>query len=328
MVSAISRIFLMACLSWAIAATACLQASAQPFPNRTIHVFVPTGPGTPPDIISRVVAMALSESEGWQVIVENKPGAVQTIAGNEVLKRPADGYSIYALSLPVSAAPAFLPDMLFQPDKDFAPVIHVSTSYNVLVVTPSLPVASVADLISLLKKEPDKLTFSSGGFGTPAHLIGEMFKLKEHVQAVHVPYAEMPRAIGDLLSGSNQFMFITTLPVVGLINAGKLRALAITGPKRIPALANVPTMVEQGHPELSVEDWVGFAVKTGTPPEVIALLNAAANKALKTPQVRESFARVGAEPAGGTPEKFGTLIRSQVDHWGKVVKESGIKIQQ
>lgn len=328
MVSAMRRTLLLACLSWAFAATVCLQASAQPFPNRTIHVFVPTGPGTPPDIISRVVGTALSESEGWQVVVENKSGAVQTIAGSEVLKQPADGYSIYALSLPVTAAPAFLPNMPFQPDKSFAPVIHVSISYNVLVVTPSLPVASVADLVALLKKEPNKLTFSSGGFGTPAHLIGEMFKLKEHVQAVHVPYAEMPQAIGDLLSGTNQFMFITTLPVVGMINTGKLHALAVTGPKRIPALPNVPTMAEQGHPELAVEDWVGFAVKSGTPPEVITKLNAAVNKALKTPKVREAFAKIGAQPAGGTPEEFGALVHSQVAHWAEVVKESGIKMQQ
>ena len=328
MISASCRALLMACLSWAFAVTACSQASAQPFPNRTIHVFVPTGPGTPPDIISRVVATSLSESEGWLVVVENKPGAVQTIAGSEVLKQTADGYSIYALSLPVSAAPALLPNMPFQPDKNFDPVIHVSISYNVLVVTPSLPVASVAELIALLKKEPNKLTFSSGGFGTPAHLIGEMFKLREQVQATHVPYVQMPQAIGDLLSGTNQFMFVTTLPVVGLINTGKLHALAVTGPKRVPALANVPTMAEQGHPELAVEDWVGFAVASGTPPDVIAKLNAAVNKALKTSKVREAFANVGAEPAGGTPEEFGALVRSQVAHWGKVVKESGIKIQQ
>ena len=303
-------------------------AFGQSFPNRPIHIFVPTGPGTPPDIISRVVAKAVADKEGWQVVVENKPGAVQTIAGSEVLKRPADGYSLYALSLPVTAAPAFLPNMPFQPDKSFAPVAKLSTSYNVLVVTPSLKVNSVADLVELLKKEPNRLTFSSGGFGTPAHLIGEMFKLKEHVQATHVPYAEMPQAIGDLISGTNQFMFITTLPVVGLIKTGKLHALAVTGPKRIAALPDVSTVGEQGHPELAVEDWVGLSARSGTPPAVIEKINAAVNRALATEAVRAAFAKLGAQPAGGTPEQFGAFVHSQVEHWAEVVHKSGMKIHQ
>lgn len=303
-------------------------ARAQSFPDRAIHIFAPTGPGTPPDIISRVVASQISQNEGWTIVVENKPGAVQTIAGTEVLKRPADGYSIYALSLPVTAAPAFLSDMPFDLNKDFAPVSQVSISYNILVVTPSLQVKSVANLIALLKKEPDKLTFSSGGFGTPAHLIGEMFKLREGVKANHVPYAQMPQAIGDLMSGTNQFMFITTLPVVGLVNSGKLRGLAVTGPKRLAALPGIPTMAEEGHPELAVEDWVGFAVKAGTPPEVVAKLNVAVNRALKMDKTREALVKIGAEPAGGTPKAFGEHIRSQVAHWSKVVKDSGIKLPQ
>ena len=305
-----------------------LPASAQSFPSRTIHIYAPTGPGTPPDIISRVVAAQLSQNEGWTVVVENKPGAVQTIAGGEVLKQTAEGYAIYALSLPVSAAPAFLAKMPFDLNKDFAPVSQISISYNILVVTPKLEVKSIAELIASLKKEPDKLTFSSGGFGTPAHLIGEMFKLREGVKATHVPYAQMPQAIGDLLNGTNQFMFITTLPVVGLVNAGQLRGLAVTGPKRLAALPNTPTMAEVGHPELAVEDWVGFAVKSGTPPEVIAKLNAAVNKVLGDEKTREAFAKIGAEPAGGTPEKFGELIRAQVAHWTKIVKDSGIKLPQ
>lgn len=315
---------LVAALTW----TTGIPVSAQSFPNRAIHIYTPTGPGTPPDIISRVVATAISENEGWTIIVENKPGAVQTIAGTEVLKQTTEGYAIYALSLPVSAAPAFLAKMPFDLKKDFAPIAQVSISYNILVATPGLPVKSVADLVDLLKREPNKFTFSSGGFGTPAHLIGEMFKLREGVKASHVPYAQMPQAIGDLLSGTNQFMFITTLPVVGLVNTGKLRGLAVTGPKRLAALPDIPTMAEVGHPELAVEDWVGFAVKAGTPPEVIAKLNAAVNKALQQEKTRMAFAKIGAEPAGGSADAFGKLVTSQVDHWTKIVKEAGIKFQQ
>jgi tripartite-type tricarboxylate transporter receptor subunit TctC len=143
-----------------------------------------------------------------------------------------------------------------------------------------------------------------------------------------VPYQQFPQAIADLLNGTNQYMFVTTLPVVDLVAAGKLRALAVTGPKRVAAMKDVPTIVEQGFPNLAVEDWIGFVVKSGAPADVIAKLNAAINKSLTRPKVREGLAKLGAEPAGGTPEEFGTLLKSQIAHWGRVVKESGIKMPQ
>jgi len=304
------------------------QAAAQSYPANPIRIVVPTAPSTPPDIISRVIATALTNAEGWRVIVENKPGAVQTIGGSDVLKQPSDGYSIFALSLPVSAAPAFLPNMPFKLDADFAPVAKISTSYNVLVTNPNVPAKSVAELVALLKSQPDKLTFSSGGFGTPAHLIGEMFKLQTGTRATHVPYQQFPQAIGDLINGTNQFQFIASLPVVDLIKTSKLNGLAVTAPKRLAALPDVPTIVEQGFPALVVEDWVGFAVKSGTSPEIVAKLNAALNRALATPAVKQAFANVGAETAGGTPAEFGNLVNAQLAHWAKVVKDSGMKLPQ
>ncbi|MET0867706.1 MAG: tripartite tricarboxylate transporter substrate-binding protein, partial [Pseudorhodoplanes sp.] len=201
-------------------------------------------------------------------------------------------------------------------------------SYNVLVVHPGLAAKNVAELVALLKSNPDKYNFSSGGFGTPAHLIGEMFKLETGVKATHVPYQQFPQAIGDLLNGTNQYMFITTLPVVELIAAGKLRALAVTGPKRLESMKDVPTIVEQGFPNLVVEDWVGFAVKTGTPKEIVETLNKAINAALEKPNVRAALAKVGADPAGGSPEAYGALLNAQVAYWAKVVKESGMKLPQ
>jgi tripartite-type tricarboxylate transporter receptor subunit TctC len=304
------------------------EVAAQAFPSNFIRIVVPTAPSTPPDIISRVIANELQNANGWRVIVENKPGAVQTLAGADVVKQPPDGYSIFAMSVPVAAAPSFVPNMPFSIEKDLIPVAKISTSYNVLVVHPGVAAKNVAELVTLLKSNPDKFNFSSGGFGTPAHLIGEMFKLETGAKATHVPYQQFPQAIGDLLNGTNQYMFITTLPVVELIAAGKLRALAVTGPKRLESMKDVPTIVEQGFPNLVVEDWVGFAVKSGTPKEVVDTLNKAINAALEKPEVRAALAKVGADPAGGSPEAYGALLKAQVAHWAKVVKDSGMKLPQ
>src|SRR5262245_23678929 len=174
-------------------------------------------------------------------------------------------------------------------------------------------------------RQPDRYTFSSGGVGTPGHLIGEMFKLQTGVRTTHLPYQQLSQAIADLLNGTNQYSFISTLPVVDLVQSGRLRALATTGEKRAPAMKEISTAAEQGFPALTIADWVGFAVKTGTPSKIVDRLNVALNKALAKPNVREAIDKLGAETVGGTSSDFGVLIKSQLDHWAKVVKEAGIK---
>jgi tripartite-type tricarboxylate transporter receptor subunit TctC len=170
----------------------------------------------------------------------------------------------------------------------------------------------MSELIAYVGRNPGKLTFSSGGFGTPAHLIGEIFKKRAGLQVSHVPYpGAMSRAVADLLNGTNQYQFITTLPVVELIADGRLRALAVTGSERVAALKDVPTVVEQGHPDLVVEDWTGLAVKAGTPTEIMTRLNAALNKALAKPKIRQALEKIGAEPAGGTANEFDQLLKAQ-----------------
>ncbi|MGA8225965.1 MAG: tripartite tricarboxylate transporter substrate binding protein, partial [Xanthobacteraceae bacterium] len=186
------------------AGSLCGAGAAEPYPSRNIRIVIPGGPGTPPDIVPRVVANQVSEAEGWRFVIENKPGAIQTLAGSEVLKSPPDGYSIFAQAMPISSAPTMLANMPFNLVTDFRPVARLSASYNVLVVNPSVPANSVAELVALIRSKPDELTFSSGGAGTPAHLIGELFKLQNGLRATHVPYpTNFSNAIADLLNGTN-----------------------------------------------------------------------------------------------------------------------------
>src|SRR5262249_2071905 len=197
-----------------------------------------------------------------------------------------------------AAIPGLVPDAKFNIATDLAPVIQVGTAYNVLVVNPMVPVHSVAELIAYLKKEPGEHTFSSGGFGTPAHLLAEMFKLEMGFHVIHVPYVQFSQAIADLISGVNAYQFIAMMPVVQHINTGKLRALAVMARKRVAALKDVPTIVEAGYPQLASEDWGGLLVKAGTPRATVARLNEAINKALKTEKPPEAPPKLGTDTAG------------------------------
>jgi len=302
------------------------QVRAEHYPSNLIRIVVPAGAGTPPDIISRMVADELASSEGWRLVVEDRPGALQTTAMNDVMRQPADGYTLLTMSLPITVTPALLPKAEVRPDVDFDPVIKISRSYTVLVTTPSLPVNSLSDLVALLKSKPSQLNFSSAGFGTPSHLIGEMFALQAGVRAIHVPYQQFPQAIADLISGNVQYMFVTTLPVIDLIATGKLRALAVTAPSRIAALQNVPSVAEAGFPDLVTADWIGFAGKKGTPTEITSRLNKAINKVLAQPKVRASLDKIGAVPVGGSAAEFGDAIRADVARWAKIVKDAEIKL--
>jgi tripartite-type tricarboxylate transporter receptor subunit TctC len=307
---------------------AALAVAAETFPSKVIRIFVPFSVGTPSDIISRLIATELSESEGWRFAVEDRPGAVGTIAGSEVLRQPADGHSLYLMNAPVTAAPALLPNMSYELIRDFVPVVRISTSYNVLVVNPSVPAKSIGEFVALLKSRPNELAFSSAGYGSPAHLIAELFMQQTGVRARHVPYQQFPQATADLLNGTNQFMFIAVTPVIGLIQSGKLHALAVTAPHRIPILPDVPTAVEEGFPGLVAENWLGFAVKSGTADASVRRLNEAVNRALAKPKIREAIDRMGAEPIGGTAAEFGQIIKSEVAHWTKVVRDAGIEMKE
>jgi tripartite-type tricarboxylate transporter receptor subunit TctC len=320
------RAFLTGTAALGLGAASFTTAQAQSYPSGVVRFVVPNSASTPPDILARIVANTLADVEGWKTIVEDKPGAVMTLGINEVLKQPADGHTVFSVTTPITAVPALMPKSSVDLDRDFAPVIRIGTGYNVLAVNPSVPVHSVAELVDFLKRDPGKHTFSSGGFGTPAHLLGELFKLETGVQATHVPYNQFPQAIADLLSGVNTYQFITLLPVVQLINTGKLRALAVMGNKRNSALPDVPTIAEAGFPQLVAEDWAGLLVKAGTPADVVARLNRVVNNALKTDKVRDALAKIGTDVGGGTPQEFGAHVHAETVRWTKVIKDAGIKI--
>jgi tripartite-type tricarboxylate transporter receptor subunit TctC len=285
------RAFLKGAAAIGVGVSAYDRALAQSFPSKTIRVVVPAPAGSPPDVLARIAGNAIAEAEGWTVVVENKPGAVMTLGAAEVLRQPADGHTLLSVTAPIAAAPALLPSARLQIETDFAPLIKLGTTYNVLVVNPATPARSLSEFITYLKQNPGKHTFSSGGYGTPAHLLGELFKLEAGVQTMHVPYKGNTQTIPDLINGTNTYQFITAVAVVELINTGKLRALVAMSHQRVPALKDVPTIIEAGYPKLASEDWAGILVKSGTPAPVVARLNAAVNKALKTDRCAKPLPR-------------------------------------
>ena len=302
-------------------------ADAQSYPTKPIRLVVPAAPSTPIDIVSRVLAERIGAILGQPLVVELRPGATGAVGAVEVLKQPADGYTLMTTYMPMSVAQTIYANVPFDLRREFAPVGQTVWSYNVLVVHPSLPAHSVTELVAQLKSQPGKLSFPSGGPGTPAHIAGELFKIQTATQALHVPYNQFPQAIADLLGGRHQFMFGATPPLIPHIAAGKLRALAVTGPARIPALKDVQTMVEAGFPDFTVRDWQGIVVKSGTPAEVVEKVNAAINGAMQTPEVRAVLSKLGADPAAGTPEQFGSLIDVEIARWAKVAKAAGIRVE-
>jgi tripartite-type tricarboxylate transporter receptor subunit TctC len=311
-------------VSYALAGGA---AFSQPYPSKPIRLVVPAASSTPIDIVSRVVAERVGAIVGQPVVVELRPGATGAVGAVEVLQQPADGYTLMTTYMPMSVAQTIYARVPFDLRKDFVSLGQTVWSYNVLVVHPALQVQSPRELVDLLKMQPGKLSFPSGGPGTPAHIAGELFKLQTDTQALHVPYNQFPQAIADLLGGQHQFMFAATPPLIPHIAAGKLRALAVTGPRRIPALKEVPTMIEAGFPDFVVRDWQGIVARAGTPDAVVHKINRAIREAMQAAEVRALLAKLGADAAPGTPEEFAQLIALEIERWAKVAKAAGIRVE-
>lgn len=307
---------------------ACLTAFAQAekFPSKPIKLIVPTPVGTPIDIISRLVASKMGEDLKQAVAVENKPGATGAVGAQALLQSPADGYTMLTGFMPMTVAPAIYAKVPYDLKKDFAAVGQTAWSYNALVVPSSLNLASTKDLVALLKSKPGELSFATGGNGTPAHLIAVLFEAQTQTQAVHVPYPSSP-PLPNMMAGLHAYMFLAVPSAIPGIQSGKIKALAVASDKRLPNLPDVPTVAEQGFPGLVVRDWQGILVKSGTPVDVIARLNAALAKALASDQVKETMLRLGAEPAPGTASDFSAFISSELNRWGEVARTAKIKVE-
>ncbi len=281
---------------------------AQTFPAKPIRLVIPASAGTPVDILARVVANKMSTELGQSVVVDNKVGAGGIVGMQDVLRQPADGYTLIKAYRGMVLTPFIFRNVNIDFKRDFAPVGQTLFTYNVLVVNPKVPAKSVAELAQWVKSKPGQVNFASGGIASPAHLAGELFAQRIGSPMTHVPYLAFPQAVGDVMAGQVEMMFAATAPVVGHIETGKLRALAVTSNRRLPSLKDVPTMAELGYPEVTLRDWMGVLVKSGTPNDVVERLNAALAKALNSDEVKQTFARVGAEPVIGTPADFGHLM--------------------
>ena len=310
----------LACAGLAVAAVAVAQA----FPNKPLRLVVPFTPGGSQDVIGRLLAQKVGEALGQPMIVENKPGAGGKIATQEVARSAPDGYTLLlSTGAQMAIEPALSSKAGYEPLRDFVHVVHVGNAPLVLIASPSLPAATVKDFIAYTKANPGKVNTASTGNGTYTHLTIELFKAASGADVTHVPYKGAAPALNDLLGGQVQTMFTTTASAQPYTSTGRVKAIAVTAPKRSAMLPDVPTFAEAGVP-LDVSVWIGVAVPAKTPADNVARLNQVFNKALASPEVREKLVALGVDPAGGSSEEFTAYVRGDVDRWGKVIKAAGI----
>ena len=304
-----------------------LTALGQPYPSKPIRLLVPFTPGGSQDVIGRLLAQKVSESTGQSVVVENKPGAGGLIATQEDARAAPDGYTLLlSTGAQMAIEPALNPKAGYDPLKDFVHVIHLGDAPLVLLAVPSLPVTGVKDLVAMSKAKPGSINTASTGNGTYTHLTLELFKAASGADLTHVPYKGAAPAFNDLMGGQVQTMFTTTASAQPYTSSQKLRALAVTSPKRSPMMADVPTFAEAGVP-IDVSVWIGIAAPAATPPAVVERINAEFNKALSAPDVRAKLAALGVDPVGGTTADMTQYVRSDAERWAKIVRQANIKVE-
>ena len=301
-------------------------AWAQSYPAKPIRIVVPLPPGSPPDVLARLVGERLQEAWKQPVVVENRPGATGMIGMDAVAKAAPDGYTMGVMFLTHTVLPALFGKVPYDTVADFAPVTNLVWLYNALVVAPTVSAASARELVDMARAQPGKLTYGSGGNGSPAHLIGESFCQAAKISMQHVPYKGPAEAVQGLLGGYVSAMFATTSVAVPMVRGGKLRALAVTSPTRLAALPTVPTLAESGVTGFEMKEWEGIVAPHGTPRAIIDQWNQELTRIMALPELRDRLGELGMLPAApNTPDEFAKLVRGELEYWTRFVKTTGIK---
>jgi len=301
-------------------------ALAQGYPAKAIRIVIPFVAGGSSDIVGRAIGSKFQELLRQPAVVENRPGANGAIAAEFVAKSDADGYTILVGSIGVfSINAALFKDLRYQPLRDFAPITLAVTTPNVLIAKPTLPADSARELVELAKKNPGRLAYCSSGSGSSDHLTGEVFRQSVNFAAIHVPYKGGAACQTDIMGNQVDFSFQNLGAVTGYIKAGRMKALVVTAKARHPQLPNVPSAAEAGYPDLVVTSWQAVAAPAKTPRDVVAKLNDATVRALRSPEVSERMAQIGFDVVAGTPEEFGAFMKAEIERWTAVVERGGIK---
>jgi tripartite-type tricarboxylate transporter receptor subunit TctC len=308
-------------------AIAPLAHAQDDYPNRTVRIIVPFAPGGSTDVVARILADKLGTELKQSFVVENRAGAGGNIGADVVAKASPDGYTLLMGTTGVLAINKYLyKEMSFDPERDLVPVSYTSLITNILVVNPQVPAKTVSELVALARAKPGSLTFASSGAGSSTHLSAELFKSMAGVDILHVPYKGSSQAITDLMGGQVTMLFDNAPSSIPFVEQGKLRALAVTSTKRLPNLPDVPTLDEAGVKGYESLSWSGIMAPAGTPKRVIDKLNAAIEKILRDPDVKQRFASLGVDPVGGPPEAFSRHIRAESEKWARVVKTANITL--
>lgn len=303
-----------------------LDNAAAGFPARPVRVVVPYTPGGVSDAVTRLVMHKLSERIGQPVVVENRPGANSMLGSDNVAKSAPDGYSLLVVVAAHVINPSLYPNMKYDPIKDLTGVSEIGRIPLLMVSSAQLPPKSVKELVAWGKANPDKMTFASSGSGSGAHLAGELFAQGTGVAMTHVPYKGISPALTDLFSGQIAVIFDSVQTMIPLAKAGKVRALAITNPKRWPAAPDVPTMAEAGYPNIMPGSWIGVLAPSKTPPAILNKLSAELDAVVHAPDVRAKLIDYGIDPVGGSPEQFQAFIKEEFVRWAGVVQKAGVKL--
>ena len=304
------------------------SSAAAEYPERPLRLILSSAPGASSDIVSRILAAELVKQMGQQIIIDNRPGAVQTIGTAMIVRANPDGYTLgYANVVTLAINKALLAKLPYDPDRDLALVGQFLSTYNLLAVANSLPVKSVKELIDYARLNPGRLLNCSSGNGTTGHLGGELFKIMTGTQFVHVPYKGSAQCLTDLASGQIQLIFDNLTSIAPHVKAGRVRGLGVSSMRRSLIFPDIPTIAEAGVPGYETNSWGGMVVPVRTPRAIVTKLNAEINKALQSPELRERYAAIEAEPTGGTPEQFAAFVKTESVKWADVVKKSGAKVE-